>query len=58
MTSSQRHEAVTLALIVVFGVVGWGLNDAFGKFGEWLSLFCVIPPLGYYLVSELRDQER
>jgi len=56
MNAAQRHEFITLGLIVIFGFIGWGLFAAFGKMGEWFANFLVIPPVGYYLVFAPKDQ--
>ena len=46
----SRHEWISLALAVVFGLVGAWLFETFGDIGEWLANFCAIPPTVYYLV--------
>lgn len=44
----KRHEYITLALIVIFGLAGTLL---FENSSEWLANFCVIPPSIYYVVA-------
>jgi len=47
-----RYQIITLALIVVFGFLGFWLSSL-GDDGEWLSTFCVVPPLGAFFVATM-----
>lgn len=46
----SRHEWITVALLVSFGLVGAWMYEKFGDIGELLGMICVLPPAMYYLV--------
>lgn len=51
----SRHECITLALGILFGLVGALLYKTLGDFGEWLATWLVIPPVVYYLAFAPED---
>lgn len=49
----KRYELITLILAIIFGLVGAWLFETLGDLGEWLSVFCLIPPGLYYFYFEV-----
>lgn len=50
----KPYEWVSLALAVLFGLIGWQLTE---HGNEWLSIFCVAPPPLFYLLFALQKSE-
>ncbi len=51
-----RHEWITLALGILFGLAGAWLYKSYGDLGEWLATWLAIPPVVYYLAFAPKDK--